>query len=101
MLPDLLHVLCGADCQFLNSLFQMFAADAESAERSQSVVCQRKLRLVSLQSLSTQYSSLPRALAREFNIRDVPADCSVSCLAPDCISQARLQAYALCSHAHT
>ena len=39
MLPDLLHVLCGADCQLLNSLFQMFAADAESdAERSQSVV---------------------------------------------------------------
>ena len=37
MLPDLLHVLCGADCQLLNSLFQMFAADAESAERSQSV----------------------------------------------------------------
>ena len=34
MLPDLLHVLCGADCQLLNSLFQMFAADAESAERS-------------------------------------------------------------------
>ena len=38
MLPDLLHVLCGADCQLLNSLFQVFAADAESAERSQSVV---------------------------------------------------------------
>ena len=38
MLPDLLHVLCGADCQLLNSLFQIFAADAESAERSQSVV---------------------------------------------------------------
>ena len=26
MLPDLLHVLCGADCQLLNRLFQMFAA---------------------------------------------------------------------------
>ena len=38
MLPDLLHVVCGADCQLLNSLFQIFAADAESAERSQSVV---------------------------------------------------------------
>ena len=38
MLPDLLHVLCGADCQLLNCLFQMFAADAESAERSQSVI---------------------------------------------------------------
>ena len=39
MLPDLFHVLCGADCQLLNSLFQMFAADdAEPAERSQSVV---------------------------------------------------------------
>ena len=39
MLPDLLHVsLCGADCQLLNSLFKMFAADAKPAERSQSVV---------------------------------------------------------------
>ena len=38
VLPDLLHRLCGAYCQLLNCLVQMFAADAESTERRESVV---------------------------------------------------------------
>ena len=38
MLPELLHVLRGADCQLMDCLLQVFAADAEPAKRSESVV---------------------------------------------------------------